>query len=692
MRKLFLLSFIAFTTTAHAQKNNTPVIADDPAASVNVFLGSAGDHGQMSPAASYPFSMLSIGPQTYPDTHMGYDNRAKLFLGFTHNRFEGVGCQGSGGNLLVKPFMGNAPDSCQLLKAGEQASPGFYSVSFGNGIKVASTVLENMGIDRFQFPTGKKGCYIDFAHAFVGRFKAEEHTVAGNTVSGWIESGTTCSAGAYRMYYFFTLNQAVQWDSAGAHQVIARLNDTAKQLELRIALSSVSVEYAKAAVTGVDFASACKASHATWNKTLQHIRVKGDKEREKLFYSLLYRTVQSPYVVSEKDGKYRAIDGSLQLTDQPVYNGWAIWDNYRTQLPLLSVAYQDNFKNITTSIVNLYRFGKKDYATMHEPSNTVRTEHAIVVLLDAYRKGYAVNWNPIVDSLVKEINKNDYAHPDKALESSYDAWALSQILDTMHKPELSAQYKQKAARYKEYWVKDFQDLSRRDVDQMQARGLYQGTIWQYRWFVPFDNKGLIELAGGEAAYTKQLDTFFGRDYYNHANEPDIQVPLMYNVTFQPWKSQDMVHRFAVDTVVQDYFNDNSRGIGSFIDVIYTNRPRTYIRTMDDDAGAMSAWFVFAGCGFFPACVGWPVYYLHAPLFSSVAIQVQANKTFTVKTENSAPGNRYVKRATLNGQPLLRNWITQQEINEGGTLVIEASPTPGTNWGTQQQWISSLDMK
>ncbi len=39
---------------------------------VNVFLGSSGDHGQMSPSASTPFNMMSIGPQTNPHNHTGY--------------------------------------------------------------------------------------------------------------------------------------------------------------------------------------------------------------------------------------------------------------------------------------------------------------------------------------------------------------------------------------------------------------------------------------------------------------------------------------------------------------------------------------------------------------------------------------------------------------------------------------------
>lgn len=83
-----------------------------PASIVNVFLGSSGDHGQMSPGASSPFGLLDICPQTYPNLHMGYEHKAKTFLGFTHNRVEGVGCQGSGGYILIKPFIGD--DAQQL--------------------------------------------------------------------------------------------------------------------------------------------------------------------------------------------------------------------------------------------------------------------------------------------------------------------------------------------------------------------------------------------------------------------------------------------------------------------------------------------------------------------------------------------------------------------------------------------------
>jgi putative alpha-1,2-mannosidase len=399
--------------------------------------------------------------------------------------------------------------------------------------------------------------------------------------------------------------------------------------------------------------------------------------------------MQSPYNISEVDGQYRNTKGELQKTKEIRYNGWAIWDNYRTQLPLLSLIAQDKYAGMVTSIADLYQSGKKDYATQTEPSNTVRTEHAIVVLLDAYRKGYPVDFEKITDSLVKEVNGLDYKSPDKALESSYDNWALSQIFGILKNQEKANFYLKKAAEYKNYWNKDFKDMSKRDVDQMQARGLYQGTIWQYRWFVPYDFKGLIELDGGEEAYLAKLDEFFERDLYNHANEPDLQVPLMYNITKAGYKSQYWMHQLAADTVIQNYFNDNSRGIGSYIGKIYRNQPHAYLRTMDDDAGAMSAWYIFAASGFSPACVGWPVYYLNVPLFKSVTYQLAKGKTFKIEVENFSMKNKYIKNVFLNSVAFKKNYITQEDINNGGVLKIVASSNP-VKISDTENWISSLE--
>jgi putative alpha-1,2-mannosidase len=653
---------------------------------VNVFLGSSGDHGQLSPAASYPFGLLSIAPQTYPKLHTGYEHKASTFLGFTHNRVEGVGCMGSGGNILLTPFIG---DSSRLIKATEKASPGFYSVSFTNGINAAFVVNGNGGLEDYHFPkTTSKGFKIDLSHTLANRFVAEEHTTSNNSISGWIDSKTTCNAGTYRVYYHITFDKPVSIADKGDHSLSVTIGENIDDVQLKIAFSSVDIAHAQKNILNISAIVAHQQTKTDWSKELGALKVKGKKEEEKRFYSFLYRTMQSPYLISEKDGSYRATDGTLLKSATPIYNGWAIWDNYRTQLPLLALMDPVRYQSIIHSLANLYKYGKKDYATQHEPSNTVRTEHAIVVLLDAYRKGFHVDFKSIRDSLIAETDSLDFTHPDKALESSYDTWALSQILEITGDQQLSDRYKKKAAQWKDHWNKDFKDLTKNDIDKVGARGMYQGTIWQYRWLVPFDLKGLIEQSGGEASYLKELNTFFDNDYYNHANETDIQAPLMYNFTSQPWKSQDIVRKYAADTVVQYYFNDNSRGIDPFVGRIYENKPDTYVRTMDDDAGAMSAWYILAATGLMPACVGWPVYYLNVPLFEEVRIGKEKTP-FVIQTRNLSAINRYIQSVTLNGKALLRNWVSHEEIAKGGILVIVAGDKPNKNWGIKEQWISEI---
>lgn len=682
---LFLVLTIAGCQSVRQPVNALPDSGSRLIDQVNVFLGSSGDHGQMSPAASYPFSMLSIGPQTYPSTHTGYEFLAKKFLGFTHTRLEGVGCLGSGGNLLVKPFTGT--DSVELIKQREEASPGYYHVGFTNGIDAEFTVADRYGMHHYTFPQGESGFLVDLSFATVNRFVEEGHEQTDRALSGWIETGTTCGAGKYKLYFYLEFDQPVSWKELAPHQLMAMVAPDAREVNVHIGLSSVDVEYARRAVTHQSFEALHLAAQDAWETSLAHIEVTGPADRTALFYSYLYRAIQSPYVISETDGAYRAIDGSLQTkATGKIYHGWAIWDNYRTQLPLLSLAFSDRYGDIAASIANLYPYGKKDFATQHEPTLTVRTEHSMVVLLDAYKKGYPVDFASIKDSLIAEIERIDTSHPDKALEAAYDAWALSNIMDLLGDPELSAVYREKALSYKDVWQKDFADITRKDVDRMGARGMYQGTIWQYRWFVPFDNQGLMDQAGGEAAFIRQLDQFFAGDYYNHANQPDLQTSGMYQGTSEPWKSQAIIHKIAVDTMIQNYFNDNSRGSGVYVGRIYKNQPATYLRTMDDDAGTMSSWYVWASCGLFPACIGEPVYYLHAPLMETVKIAVNG-KSFSIRAKNFDSKYAFIQSASLNGKPLNRNWLTQQEILAGGVLEVELGAEPNREWGTAPAWVT-----
>ncbi|TDS14886.1 glycoside hydrolase domain-containing protein [Sphingobacterium paludis] len=649
---------------------------------VNVFLGTSGDHGQLSPGASSAFHQMNIAPQTSPHLHAGYEHYAKKILGFTHNRFEGVGCMGSGGLLLVQPYLG---DSVHVWnKAQEQAGPGFYEVHMKEDLEARFAVHENVGVHQYSFKKGKKGIKLVLNHAFNGAFVSNTYSIQQDgLLLGQIKAKTTCHVGTYTIYYAIALPEGTVRRSEQLVDVVLPME--LEEVNLKIAFSAVDEASALQALQknqGEDYQSLKNRSQQHWEEQLSHIVVKGDAERQKLFYSLFYRTLQSPYQTSEENGAFRGTDGNLHRAKGKRYHGWAIWDNYKTQLPLLALAFPKRYQDISSSIADLYRYGKYDFAGPHEPANSVRTEHAAVVLLDAKKKGFDVDVRGITDSLIKDTTRFDFSKPDKYLEAAYDMWAMAQLV-----PRDAQRYVDRSKTYASIWNKEFKDISKRDVDRMSARNMYQGTIRQYRWNVPYDVAGLTQLIGGKAILTKQLDDFFDNHYFNRANEPDIQSPTLYYASDKPWRYQSLVQELALDTVVQYYFNDNSRGIDPHIDRIYKNEPKAFVRTMDDDAGAMSGWFVMTALGLHQPLVGEPIYYVNVPLFPAVTLG-KGRSAFTIEVINFGDKNRYIQRIRLNGKDINRLWLRHDEIAKGGRLEIEAGADPST-YGADTLWISDL---
>ena len=125
--------------------------------------------------------------------------------------------------------------------------------------------------------------------------------------------------------------------------------------------------------------------------------------------------------------------------------------------------------------------------------------------------------------------------------------------------------------------------------------------------------------------------------------------------------------------------------------IYKNQPQAYIRTMDDDAGTMSSWFVMRSIGLSPANIGDPVYYLTAPIFKSVKINWENGKSFEMEVINYNKDHFYVQSAQLNGKELSRNWLTHEELTSGGNLIIETADTPNKDWGTQNTFITKVEL-
>ena len=131
--------------------------------------------------------------------------------------------------------------------------------------------------------------------------------------------------------------------------------------------------------------------------------------------------------------------------------------------------------------------------------------------------------------------------PDQQLELAYDQWAVAQLAADVGKTALARDFGERALAYRSMWLKIFRDLGE-DADRVKARGLYQGTLWQYRWAPVFDLGWLQNEALGRQRFAAELDAFFNGELFNMTNEPDIHAPFLFALTDTPEKMDAMVTR------------------------------------------------------------------------------------------------------------------------------------------------------
>ncbi|MFD1256899.1 glycoside hydrolase domain-containing protein [Mucilaginibacter terrae] len=672
--------------THSASKNYTSL--------VDVFVGTSGDHGQLTPSATLPFGLVKLGPATDPTNQAGYDYTSPRIKGFTINRMEGVGCKGAGGNILVKPGMGKRDTtSYSYDKTSERAEPGYYQVILTKPtIACRLTVSNGTGWQEFTYKeAGSAWIMIDLSSS-LEQLIAEQHELNGQSLNGSVEAFSVCKLGKYKFYYHVNMDRSADSVRQDGHRIWYMFTvKKGEAISVKTSVSSVSSQQAAddahVEVGNKSFNEIKHKASMAWEEKLSKIDVQGKQEYVKLFYTHYYHAMLSPSDLSGTSGKYRGSDAKLyHAKDYTHYHGWSLWDNFRTEMPLLTITEPAVMNDFCRSLVDLYHEGKAPWATATEPYPTVRTEHAVITLLDCYRKGInKFDLKSVYPLLVKEAAAYPDKSPDQQLESAYDYWALSQIAKILGKDDM-IRYALQAAKYKNIWKAKFLNMNE-NSDIVGGDGLYEGTLWQYRWFVPYDIRGMMELKGNKE-FLKELEYFFENHLYNHANEPDISVPYLFNFTSKPYLTQKIVDQLLTKPVRDDYAT-HGKFKTPYIGLTYELKPDGYVPEMDDDAGTMSSWYVLASMGIYPANVGDPVYTLSSPIFNSVTIKVSNNKKFRVISEKRTDRAIYIQKAWLNRKPLKRNWITHKEIINGGVLKFLLGEKPNPKWGISTPYLTTL---
>src|SRR5699024_4669846 len=185
--------------------------------------------------------------------------------------------------------------------------------------------------------------------------------------------------------------------------------------------------------------------------------------------------------------------------------------------------------------------------------------------------------------------------------------------------------------------------------------------WQLSFFAPHDMSGLIELYGGKKAFEAKLDSFFSipwnPDYiarnissfigqYCVGNQPDHEAPFSYYFVGKPAKSQ-----VILDSIMNHFYGIGSEGLA--------------LPGMDD-AGEMSAWYVFTALGLYPYTSADDRYLVSVPLFDKVQWKTSTGKMLTIKKSGDS---RRLKTIKVNGESQENFFISQQLFRSGDTLDI-----------------------
>ena len=484
-----------------------------------------------------------------------------------------------------------------------------------------------------------------------------------------------------------------------------------RPLLVKVALSPVSTAGAlgnlRAELPHWDFDRVRAEARDEWNRELGRIQVETMTEDQRsVFYTALYHTMLGPIVYEDSNGSYRGLDQNVHQSDGFTnYTVFSLWDTYRALHPLLNLIQTERNTDMIASM--LAHFDQSVHPMLPVWSHYANENwcmigyHSVPVIADALVKGnrdidlqralhacVATANVPYFDG-VGEYREIGYV-PDEisgssvsmTLEMAYDDWCIARLAELARKEELVVEFDRRAGSFRNVFDADTGFMRPRSRDgswreefntmATHGQGFIEGNAWNYSLYVPHDVPAMVDLMGGPERVGAHLDELFTMELddeyiahteditrdgiignYVHGNEPGHHIAYLYNWTDRPWQTQARV-RHILDTMY-----------GTGADGLCGN----------DDAGQMSAWYVFSALGLYPVCPGSTKYALGSPLVERAVMQLESTKTLEILVHDQAPANVYVQGVVVNGQEIDRRYLTHQELISGGVVEFYLGPEP-----------------
>ena len=481
-----------------------------------------------------------------------------------------------------------------------------------------------------------------------------------------------------------------------------------EKIKVKMALSSVSTDGAllnlRTEAPGWDFDQYKTNAQAAWQKELDKIEIKTtSKDEKENFYTSMYHAFISPTTYMDVDGSYKGLDQNIHKAEGFTnYTTFSLWDTYRALHPLFNVIQPKRNADMINSMLAHYNQSVEHMLPVwsHYANENwcMSGYHSVTVIADAIVKGnISFDANKALDACIATSKHRNfdglgyymdmgYIPADKngtsvstTLEYAFDDWAIAQAAKKLGRQDVYDEYIKRSQNYKNVYDASIGFMRPRlsdgtfrqnfDVLSTNDQGFIEGNAWNFSLFVPQDPASLIEMMGGKKQFVKHLDSLFTMELpdkyfaeteditrdgiignYVHGNEPSHHVAYLYNWTDQPWKTQERVRM-----ILPKMYAAKPDGLGG-----------------NDDCGQMSAWYIFTTLGFYPFAPGSDQYSLGSPAIDGATLHLENGKTFVVEVINQGDKNVYLQKVLLNGQPVNRNYITHEEIMNGGKISFYMS--------------------
>ena len=445
------------------------------------------------------------------------------------------------------------------------------------------------------------------------------------------------------------------------------------------------------------------------------------------FYGKIYFMDESLLEVSDDNADSIGKD-SVLFSLPAAYGDFSMWDIYRAELPLYNIITPILSGDMMQSLVNMYKEGgwMPIFPCWNSYTAAMIGDHASVALADAYVKGIrsfdvktayegmrknafespktfeeykngmgrrALNsylkygFIPMEDSVKEAFHTNEQT--SRTLEYAFDDFAVAQLAKVLAD---SCSSETKDCPYtRQSLMTDYAELMHRSENWRNvinpktgwADGRHQNGKWEgnkdlvhrksyitegatchYTWYVPQNIQGLFDVINksvnksskrldNNAETISRLDKMFDEGLYWHGNEPCHQVAYLYDAAGAPWKTQQRIHH-----ILNTEYNDTPGGLSG-----------------NDDAGQMSAWYVFSAIGFYPVCPSTPYYYIGTPSFDKVTFNLENGKKFEIQAHGVGDNAFYIQKTLLNGKPMLDYQLSHSDILKGGNLQFWMGECP-----------------